>query len=141
MIILLEVYGTYIAFFVVAFGLSTLIIQKVILKSDAIESKKYEEIKKRKGEAKKHQKEDRDQAKSKIFGVWIGFFEALIVFILAINGAFDAMAIIFVAKIYSRRKEIKKAPVYYLLGALTNLCITIIFALVAKDFINLFNLR
>lgn len=123
MIDLFYKYGIQVIAFTLAFGLSTLIIQSVIIRPSR--------------RTKKEQERSKAQKKARKLGVWIGLFEALIVFVLVANDAFDAMAIIFVAKIYSRREEIKTEPAYYLLGALTNLSIATFFAIIAGHIIDL----
>jgi len=119
MIDLLIRYGIMVSAFALAFGLSTLIIQLLIIRPMK--------------DSKSTSEKPEEGNKSRKFGIWIGLFEALIVFVLVANNAFDAMAIIFVAKIYSRREEIKTQPEYFLLGALTNLSIAIFFAIIAGN--------
>lgn len=63
-------------------------------------------------------------------GLWIGFCETLLIFVLVYAGAFSALAIIIGAKQFVRKEEIQERPSYYLLGTLVNLCIAVIFALV-----------
>lgn len=124
MIDLFYKYGIQVIAFGLAFGLSTLIIQFVIIRPSR--------------KTKKGHEKPKEDKKTRKLGIWIGFFEALIVFVLVANDAFDAMAIIFVAKIYSRRDEIKTEPAYFLLGALTNLSIAIFFAIIAGHLIDLY---
>ena len=64
-------------------------------------------------------------------GFWIGFFETLIIFIFVAYGEFSGLAIIFAAKEYVRKEEIKKDPVYYLLGTLVNFGIALLMAVIA----------
>src|SRR5690606_5332371 len=61
-------------------------------------------------------------------GFWIGFFEHLIIFVLVMNKEFSALAIIFGAKEFVRKDEIKANPAYYLLGTLINFGIALLFA-------------
>lgn len=65
-------------------------------------------------------------------GLWIGFCEIFLIFVLVFAGAFSALAIIIGAKQFVRNEKIKENPSYYLLGTLANLCIAVFFALLAK---------
>jgi len=65
-------------------------------------------------------------------GLWIGLTETILIFILVFAGAFNALAIIIGAKQFVRNEKIKLVPSYYLLGTLANLCIAVLFALIAK---------
>lgn len=67
-------------------------------------------------------------------GLWIGFCETLLIFVLVYAGAFSALAIIIGAKQFVRKEEIQERPSYYLLGTLVNLCIAVLFALAARVF-------
>ena len=51
---------------------------------------------------------------------------------LVFAGAFNALAIIIGAKQFVRNEQIRLIPSYYLLGTLANLCIAVLFALIAK---------
>ena len=65
-------------------------------------------------------------------GLWIGLTETLLIYILVFAGAFNALAIIIGAKQFVRNEQIRMIPSYYLLGTLTNLCLAVLFALIAK---------
>lgn len=65
-------------------------------------------------------------------GIWIGLTETLLIFVLVFAGAFNALAIIIGAKQFVRNEQIRLIPSYYLLGTLANLCIAVLFALIAK---------
>ena len=66
-------------------------------------------------------------------GLWIGLTETVLIFILVFAGAFNALAIIIGAKQFVRNEKIKLVPSYYLLGTLANLCIAVLFAMLAKN--------
>lgn len=68
-------------------------------------------------------------------GFWIGLTETILIFILVFAGAFSALAIIIGAKQFVRNEKINLIPSYYLLGTLANLCIAVLFALLAKYFL------
>lgn len=61
-------------------------------------------------------------------GFWIGLCENLIIFIFVLHNEFSALAIIFGAKEFVRKDDIKQNPAYYLLGTLVNfgLALTIV---------------
>ena len=65
-------------------------------------------------------------------GLWIGLCEVALVFPLVYHSEFGALAIIFGAKEYVRKREIQKNPSHYLLGTLVNLSVAVLFALLAK---------
>ena len=65
-------------------------------------------------------------------GFWIGLCETFLIFVLVLADAFNALAIIIGAKQFVRNEKIKQNPSYYLLGTLTNLCVSILFAQVAS---------
>ena len=69
-------------------------------------------------------------------GFWIGLTETVLIFILVFAGAFSALAIIIGAKQFVRNEKINLIPSYYLLGTLANLCIAVLFALLAKYFLS-----
>lgn len=73
-------------------------------------------------------------------GFWIGLTETILIFILVFANAFSALAIIIGAKQFVRNEKIKLIPSYYLLGTLANLCIAVLFALIAKHFLLDFSL-
>ena len=66
-------------------------------------------------------------------GFWIGLFEILIIFSFVLNKEFSALAIIFGAKEFVRKDEIKVDPAYYLLGTLINFGVALIFVQFAKE--------
>lgn len=68
-------------------------------------------------------------------GFWIGFFETLIIFIFVANNEYSGLAIIFAAKEFVRKEEIKKDPVYYLLGTMINFGISLLMAEIAMHLI------
>jgi hypothetical protein len=72
------------------------------------------------------------QKKGKVFflelGFLIGFFETLIIFVFVINKEFSALAIIFGAKEFVRKEQIKADPTYYLLGTFINFAVALIMA-------------
>lgn len=70
-------------------------------------------------------------------GFWIGFFETLIIFIFVANNEYSGLAIIFAAKEFVRKEEIKKDPVYYLLGTMINFGISLLMAEIAMHLISL----
>ncbi|MEL6324575.1 MAG: hypothetical protein AAFQ84_10150 [Pseudomonadota bacterium] len=65
-------------------------------------------------------------------GFWIGFCETLLIFVLVSAEAFNALAIIIGAKQFVRNEQIRLIPSYYLLGTLANLCIAVLFAILAQ---------
>ncbi|MEL7283990.1 MAG: hypothetical protein AAGJ68_05750 [Pseudomonadota bacterium] len=73
-------------------------------------------------------------------GFWIGLTETVLIFILVFAGAFSALAIIIGAKQFVRNEKINLIPSYYLLGTLANLCIAVLFALLAKYFLSDFSI-
>jgi hypothetical protein len=66
-------------------------------------------------------------------GLWIGFCETFLVFVLVYKGEFSALAIIIGAKEFVRKEKIQQNPSYYLLGTLINLSVSVLFALLAKS--------
>lgn len=60
-------------------------------------------------------------------GFWIGLCENLIIFIFVLHNEFSALAIIFGAKEFVRKEEIKQNPAYYLLGTLVNFGLALTF--------------
>ncbi len=66
-------------------------------------------------------------------GFWIGFFEHVIIFVFLMNNEFSALAIIFGAKEFVRKEEIKANPAYYLLGTLINFGIALIMVEILKE--------
>jgi len=70
-------------------------------------------------------------------GFWIGFFEILIIFCFVLNREFSALAIIFGAKEFVRKEEIKSNPAYYLLGTFINFGLAIVFVLIGKEVLKL----
>lgn len=73
----------------------------------------------------------------KDIGFWIGFFEHVIIFIFVMNKEFSALAIIFGAKEFVRKDEIKANPAYYLLGTLINFGIALIMVEVLKEILKI----
>ncbi|MEL7490014.1 MAG: hypothetical protein AAGJ73_04780 [Pseudomonadota bacterium] len=67
-------------------------------------------------------------------GLWIGFFETLLIFILVYADEYSALAIIIGAKEFVRKEKISDDASYYLLGTLANLCVAVLFALISKNF-------
>ncbi len=65
-------------------------------------------------------------------GFWIGLCETFLIFVLVFASEFGALAIIIGAKEFTRAEKIRENPSYYLLGTLANLCVAILFALVAQ---------
>lgn len=65
-------------------------------------------------------------------GLWIGFCETLLVFILVCKEEFSALAIIIGAKEFVRKEKLQQNPSYYLLGTLVNLSVAVLFAVIAK---------
>jgi hypothetical protein len=109
--------------FLLSFVLSTLLIRRGIprLKSDSSLTEPLPE-----------------STSSRLFdfratGLWIGFCETLLVFVLVYKGEFSALAIIIGAKEFVRKEKIQQNPSYYLLGTLINLSVSVLFALVAKS--------
>ncbi len=72
------------------------------------------------------------QVKPKIYffdiGLFIGFFETIIIFIFVLNKEFSGLALIFSAKELVRKDEIQKDPAYYLLGTLINFSVALVAA-------------
>ena len=78
--------------------------------------------------------------KAKLFrdlGFWIGFFEHVIIFVFVMNREFSALAIIFGAKEFVRKEEIKANPAYYLLGTLINFGIALIMVEVVQEILKM----
>jgi hypothetical protein len=78
--------------------------------------------------------------KAKLFrdlGFWIGFFEHIIIFVFVINKEFSALAIIFGAKEFVRKEEIKANPAYYLLGTLINFGVALIMVEIAQEILKM----
>ena len=73
-------------------------------------------------------------------GFWIGFFETMIIFVFVMNKEFSGLALIFGAKEFVRKEEIKKDPAYYLLGTLINLGISLVIIEIALNIISGINL-
>lgn len=71
-------------------------------------------------------------------GFWIGFFETLIIFIFVANNEFSGLAIIFAAKEFVRKEEIKKDPVYYLLGTLINFGVALLMAEIGMRMVQIY---
>jgi len=65
-------------------------------------------------------------------GLWIGMCEVALVFPLVYYKQFGALAIIFGAKEYVRKEDIRKDPSHYLLGTLVNLSVAVLLALLAE---------
>jgi len=65
-------------------------------------------------------------------GLWIGLCEVALVFPLVYYKQFGALAIIFGAKEYVRKEDIRKDPSHYLLGTLVNLSVAVLLALLAE---------
>lgn len=123
----------------IAFVLSTLIIRIGIpkLKTDLIETKSADADDPIAALIKEGRLPESSRA-GRIFdwqstGLWIGLTETILIFILVFAGAFNALAIIIGAKQFVRNEKIKLVPSYYLLGTLANLCIAVLFALLAKE--------
>lgn len=66
-------------------------------------------------------------------GLWIGFCETLLVFVLVFNGEYSALAIIFAAKEFVRKEKIQDNPSYYLLGTLINVSVAVLCAILAGE--------
>ncbi len=64
-------------------------------------------------------------------GLWIGFCETFLIFVLVCQNEYGALAVIIGAKEFVRKEKIQQNPSYYLLGTLINLSIAIGFALLA----------
>ena len=126
-----------IGLFLLSFLISTFLIRKCIpkLQTDSLESKLAEE----KNDSiivlpdghKLPESSSNNLFDFKSTGFWIGLCETFLIFVLVLAGAFNALAIIIGAKQFVRNEKIKQNPSYYLLGTLTNLCVAILFALVA----------
>jgi len=70
---------------------------------------------------------------TKDIGFWIGFFEHVIIFIFVLNKEFSALAIIFGAKEFVRKKAIEDDPAYFLLGTLINFGVALVMVEIAKE--------
>lgn len=120
----LKVYFYQYAFYLVAFILSLIISSLVIRK-----------LLPRFGTQDKKDADKEVRIRRKWYfdvGFWIGFFETLIIFVFVANSEFSGLAIIFAAKEFVRKEEIKKDPVYYLLGTLVNFGIALLMAEVGR---------
>jgi hypothetical protein len=121
MIDLILKYGLIISFFLLSLILSSILIRKGIpklKKSIAPESAQ----------------------KARLFrdlGFWIGFFEHVIIFVFVLNKEFSALAIIFGAKEFVRKDEIKANPAYYLLGTLINFGIALLMVEILKEILKM----
>ena len=69
-------------------------------------------------------------------GFWIGFFETIIIFLFVLNKEFSGLALIFGAKEFVRKEEIKEDPTYYLLGTLINLGVSLLIVEIALQMIS-----
>ena len=131
--------GLIILCLTVAFVLSTLVIRIGIpkLKTDYIEVKSSDGLNDPLADLMRDGRLPESSRAGRIFdwqstGLWIGLTETILIFILVFAGAFNALAIIIGAKQFVRNEKIKLVPSYYLLGTLANLCIAVLFALIAK---------
>ena len=131
-------WGLVVASFLFAFILSTLIIRIGIpkLKTGAVETKS-EEASDPLDALIRYGRLPESSKAGRVFdwqstGIWIGLTETLLIFVLVFAGAFNALAIIIGAKQFVRNEQIRLIPSYYLLGTLANLCIAVLFALIAK---------
>lgn len=131
--------GLIILCLIVAFVLSTLVIRIGIpkLKTDYIEVKSSDGLNDPLADLMRDGRLPESSRAGRIFdwqstGLWIGLTETILIFILVFAGAFNALAIIIGAKQFVRNEKIKLVPSYYLLGTLANLCIAVLFALIAK---------
>lgn len=70
-------------------------------------------------------------------GFWIGFCETLIIFVFALNSEFGGLALIFGAKEFVRKDEIKNDPTYYLLGTVINFATALVILEMALSVISL----
>lgn len=77
----------------------------------------------------------------KDLGFWIGFFETLIIFVFVAHKEYSGLAIIFAAKEFVRKEEIRKAPVYYLLGTLINFGVALLLAEISFHLISLIQIH
>jgi hypothetical protein len=114
--------------FLVAFLLATVLIRRCIplLRSDSGESTSLPE--------------SSSPAKTFDFrstGLWIGFFETLLIYVFVYLGEYRALAIIIGAKEFVRKDKIQDNPSYYLLGTLINVTVAMFGALVAKSWADL----
>ncbi|MDY6952644.1 MAG: hypothetical protein SWE60_14120 [Thermodesulfobacteriota bacterium] len=66
-------------------------------------------------------------------GLWIGFCETLLVFVLVFHGEYSALTIIFAAKEFVRKEKIQDNPSYYLLGTLINVSVAVLSAILARE--------
>lgn len=131
-------WGLVVASFLLAFILSTLIIRIGIpkLKTGVVETKSEEATDPLDALIRYGRLPESSKA-GRVFdwqstGIWIGLAETLLIFVLVFAGAFNALAIIIGAKQFVRNEQIRLIPSYYLLGTLANLCIAVLFALIAK---------
>ena len=131
-------WGLVVASFLLAFILSTLIIRIDIpkLKTGVVETKSEEATDPLDALIRYGRLPESSKA-GRVFdwqstGIWIGLAETLLIFVLVFAGAFNALAIIIGAKQFVRNEQIRLIPSYYLLGTLANLCIAVLFALIAK---------
>lgn len=69
-------------------------------------------------------------------GFWIGLFETIIIFVFVLNKEFSGLALIFGAKEFVRKEEIKEDPTYYLLGTLINFGVSLLIIEIALQMIS-----
>ena len=126
----------YLTAFIASFSLSTFIIRRGIprLRAEEKPHGKHDEIKadNEEGVVKAGGERNLPVFDLRSTGLWIGFCETLMVFVLVSRGEYGALAIIIGAKEFVRRDKIQNNPSYYLLGTLVNLSLAVLFALVAS---------
>ena len=73
-------------------------------------------------------------------GLWVGFFESILIFVFVIEREYSALAIVFAAKQFlGPPKTVTDATrLYYHLGSLINLAVAVVFAIIARVWISQF---
>ncbi len=114
-------YGLILGFFLLSLIISSILIRKGIPR-----------LKKKAAPGDKQEKQEHPPLLRDI-GFWIGFFEHVIIFVFVMNKEFSALAIIFGAKEFVRKEDIKANPAYYLLGTLINFGIALTMVEIMKE--------
>jgi hypothetical protein len=72
------------------------------------------------------------------WGFWIGFFEAILIFVFVIEREYTALAVMLAAKLIIGKEKIAVDPRYYLAGTLTNYAVAALFAVLARIWMSQF---